>query len=73
MFYAKGTFAYTWAFRQFFFLFPRDVVACTLSLVALFAEVCVAPAEPLRDRTAELAFKLDKFCPMCLALIRADP
>ena len=40
--------------------------------MAWFAEVCVAPAEPLGDRAAELAFELDKICSVDLARGRAQ-
>lgn len=40
--------------------------------MTILTEVSVSPAEPLRDRAAKLAFKLDKLCSVCLALRRAD-
>lgn len=49
-----------------------DIVAVALPFVARFAEVGVAPAEPLRDRAAELALELDEVRPVLLALAGAE-
>ena len=42
---------------QLVFLIAGNIVAINLTFVARFAEVGVAPAEPLRDRTTELALE----------------
>ena len=39
-----------------------------MAFVAGLAEVCVAPAEPLRNGAAELALKLDEICAMYIAI-----
>ena len=57
---------------QFTCLFARNVVAIALAFVAGFAEVRVAPAEPLRNGAAELALKLDKICAMYIAVRCAE-
>jgi len=46
--------------RQLAFRLPRHVVPVDLALVAGFAEVGVAPAEPLGEGAAELALELDE-------------
>lgn len=48
------------ALGQLTLFLARDIVTRTLSFMTGFAEVSVSPAEPLRDRAAELAFELDK-------------
>lgn len=66
---AQWTLANTKTFGQFFFFLPGYVISSTLAFVTVFAEMRVSPAEPLRDRTAVLAFKLNKvgavLCTLC--------
>jgi len=38
---------FTLAFRQLIFSFSRNIIACTLFLVAIFAKMGVTPTEPL--------------------------
>ena len=58
--YFERTLGQSRALRQFAGLFARDVVALALAFVARFAEVRVAPAEPLGDRATEFALELYK-------------
>jgi hypothetical protein len=51
------TFFRAFTFRQLVFRFSRDIISCTLSLVARFTEMSVTPAKPLSNLTAELTFK----------------
>lgn len=52
--------SFSWALGQLALLLARDVVTVALPLVTRFAEVRVAPAEPLGDGAAELALELDE-------------
>lgn len=70
--YFERTSLLSWALWQFTCLFARNVVATALAFVAWFAEVCVTPAEPLRDRAAKLALELDKICAMNIAVCRTQ-
>ena len=56
----KRAFLWAWALRQFARLLPRDVIACTLPLVAWLTEMRIAPAEPLRYIATELALELNE-------------
>ena len=60
------------ALGQFADLLAGYVVALTLPRMARLAEVGVAPAEPLRDRAAELAFELDEVGAVVLAVGDAE-
>lgn len=61
------------ALGQLTLFLARDVVTCTLSFVTGFTKVSVAPAEPLRDRAAELALELDKVHTMSAAIGITQP
>ena len=61
-----------WAFRQLADLFTADIVTITLPLMTRFAEVGITPAEPLRDRAAELALELNKISAMFFAVACAQ-
>ena len=61
------------ALGQLTYLFATYVVTGALFFVTRLAEVRVAPAEPLRDRAAELALELDEVRSVLLAVCRPEP
>ena len=46
------------ALLELVFVLLRDLLALALPLVAIITEMSIAPAKPLRDRAAELAFEI---------------
>ena len=69
----ERAFLWAWALRQFAWLLPRDVIACTLPLMAWLTEVRIAPAEPLRYIATELALELNEVCSVNFAFSSSDP
>jgi hypothetical protein len=69
---ASRAFTLAEAFWQLVFGVFADVVAVALALVAGLAEVGVAPAEPLGDGAAELAFELDEVFSVLGAVVNGD-
>jgi hypothetical protein len=72
MVYFKGTGLLPLALRQLTEFLLRKIVTFVLPCMAGFAEVSVAPAEPLTCLTAEFAFKLDELCSMDLAVLHSS-
>jgi hypothetical protein len=68
MLHSQRTGSHTWAFRELSFGNSRHIVTCTLPCVAGFAEMRVAPAEPLRDGATEFAFVFNVLCSMLAAV-----
>ena len=60
MFDLEWTLGRSRALRQLVPRLPAHIISTALLLVTRFAEVGVAPTEPLSHITAELAFKLDE-------------
>ena len=56
----QGASGFAFALSQLTPRFPAHVVSFHLSLVTLFAEMSVSPAEPLGDGAAELALKFNE-------------
>ncbi len=61
----------TRALRQFTLCFPRNIVTIDLPFVTRFTKVRIAPAEPLRNRAAEFAFKFNEVSSVLRAVLNA--
>ena len=57
MLHFERAFFWSRTLRQLIFCLSRNVISATLFLMAWFTEMCVTPAEPLGNGTAELAFE----------------
>jgi len=62
---------WTRALREVLSFLPGHVVATALLLVAGLAEMCVTPAEPLRNIAAKLAFEFNELGSVFLAALDA--
>lgn len=69
MLHSKRTFANTRTLWEFVSLLSRYVVSGTLFFVAFFAEMSIAPAEPLGDGATELALELNEVRSVHAALL----
>jgi len=69
MLYFKWTFLRPSALGQVFLGFLADIISLHLLLVTRLTEMSGSPAEPLGNRAAESAFKLNEICAMDVTVL----